>query len=683
MAIKDKAATAARQAAQGISFSFSDELIDAFKALDKVNREGITLDQAWNDVRKESQAALARDWEDSPILSIASNIAGSLPIGLSKGAVSAANWAGSGSNLAQLGKAFSLGAGAGGLTGLGQGDGSIGNRLESGLYGATLGGIGGAVLSPLARMAQARGKPDFNKVTSKSSSQFTNKAERELAKKLAARPDLREQLAKAETISTAAKQSGIDLTLAEKVAQSSSDPLLAEQAVLAGNPMTAGRMQQLYTGRSGTEKTTGQIEDALLRHVRELTGGKDAYEDVAQSVVNRAGKAGKQITRDLTAKAQPLYAEAFTKKVPNAELRKLMKEEPIIKNALAQAKRDERFSAALKGKRGNSIEALDAAKKIIDEKIQMGKNPAAPMNTSAYSRANAKLLGLADQYAPTYSQARSVYSDAPDQLAMRERIGALADVDPLQLDKVSNQLFSGTRRNTELASQALGPEGSREAAAARILRAMDKTAGDPVTYAGKIRPDPISTDMLNIYSGGDEALNQTLDVIDRAKMGERVRMGSPTQPRMQAENALAEGALETGLNVATGGQSGLLRSLGGAVAKILGRGTPESDPQFYADMADLMLTDRGMDLMRRVALGQQNAIQELQSSLPALAASKIAPQSPLLSAAGAKSLLPSPVVEGQPIEQPQGMPMSPVAPVKNPDELTNEELYELLTNGNK
>jgi hypothetical protein len=600
--------TLGRQALQGATFGFADEIIDVPTAMIVSQLTGVPFKELLNDARDSSRKDLSADWEERPVTSFTGQVAGSVPFGLTKAAKNAGNWIRGGSALKGIAKGAAVGAGYGGLAGVGAGDDTISDRLGGGASGAVFGGLLGGATAPLARVGTPSNNVDFRKVAKKTAKKTGNKAEKALAKKLAARPDLREQLTRAEAMDAASKRTGIDLTLAEKIAQSQSDPLLADQKILGGNPMTAGRMEQMYASRSGTPNQAGQIESVLQKQAQDMSG-LGSYDEVAASLIDKSEKSAKEITKSLVEQAKPLYQEAYGKRVPPTNLTKLIGEQPIIGNAIKSALSDERYSAKLKGKPINSIEVLDAAKRIIDEKIRAGQSPMAPFDTKAYTAAQSQLLALADKYAPVYAKARGVYSGNPDKLNMRGQIGALADIDPMEAQKVAGQLFSGTQQNAQLAAKALGPDAPK-AAAARIYNAMDTARGDPTSLAGKIAPDARTTDMLRAYTGGNQ-LDETLNVINQAKIGEKFRYGSPTQPLQEAQKGM-EQAAGAGLDLVTGNKVGLLRKVAGMF------GRSENDPQFYKDMGDLMLTDKGMDLLRRVSMGQQNAIQELQTVAPAL-----------------------------------------------------------------
>jgi len=630
--------TIARQAMQGATFGFSDEATDAIAAvLAGAISPDLSVAEAIKEARKLSKEDLARDWQNAPVTSFASQVVGSLPVGLTKAAVNAGNWIRGGGTLAGIGKGAAVGAGYGGLAGLGAADDTVSDRLGGAAAGAAFGGVVGGATSPLFRLGTPPSTVDFGKVAKKTTKNAQSKAEKALFEKLAARPDLRDQLMRAEALDAASKRTGIDLTLAEKIAQSPSDALLADQKILGQNPMTAGRMEAMYAARSGTPNQAGQIESVLQKQAQDLAGGLGSYDEVAAALIDKSDKAASDITKGLVAKASPLYDEAFTKTVPENEIGNLITKQPIIKNAIKAAFNDERFSAQLRGKPLNSVEVIDAAKRIIDEKIRAGLSPMQPFDTRAYKSAQSQLLELADKYAPSYAQARAVYSGNPDALQMRGQIGALADVDLMQAQRVANQLFSGTQQNAEIAAKALGQDAPK-AAAARIFNVMDTARGDPTSFASKIAPDARTMDMLRAYAGGNQ-LDETLNIINQAKIGEKFRFGSPTQPLQQAQRGMDEAA-NAGIDILSGNKIGLLRRVAGIFGK------SENDPQFYKEMGDLMLTDKGMDLLRRVSMGQQTAIQELQTVSPALRiGSNAMTASPVTRAAVGGGVTPSPFVQ--------------------------------------
>lgn len=606
-----------RQAKQGATFGFADEIQDVLAAVPASVLTDMSYSDALKLARELSREQLSEDWEKAPVTSMAGQVVGGVPLGFTRAGKAATDWIRSGTALSGIGKGAAVGAGFGGAAGLGAADDTLGDRAGGFGLGAGVGAVVGGATAPLARIGSSP-DIDYRKVTQKTAKGFDNKAQQELARQLSARPDLPDQLARAEGMNQAAQRTGIQLTLPEMIAQSSSDPLLAQQSVIGSNPMTAGRMAQMYSARSGTPTQQGQIEQQLMRLAQQLDPSVGSYDDAARSLISSADEAQRGITQRLSAQAKPLYERAYQEAIPDdADIL----QNPLIQNALNRVRNNPVFAQEIGDSAPNSIQALDAVKRSLDDMAESASRQGNRNEARLINQARTQLLESMDAASPSYSQARSVYSGNPDAMQMRQSIGGLADIDPMNVKSVNRALYGGTRQNAEVSAQALGNKAPT-AAAARIYDAMDAARGDPVTLAGRIAPDQRTTDMIRTYAGGNQ-LDETLSVINQAKLGDRMRYGSPTQPRMQAEQGLqsaAGGALNTAVDVKTGGATAILRR----AAQMLGRGTQEQDPQFYSDMADLMLTDQGMDLLRRVASGQQAAIQELQQvGLPSLVAGSV------------------------------------------------------------
>lgn len=652
------AGTVGRQALQGATFGFSDELIDTVgyagaKAYAKAFAPELLDEITFKEARQSSKQDIARDWQNAPVTSFASQAAGSIPFGLTKAAGNVANWASGGGKLMSAAKGGAVGAGYGGLAGVGAGEDSVSDRLKSGGFGASLGFGLGAALSPLSRYLQSTVKsPNQSDISAKSVKSLpkgATKAQKYMAEMLAKRPDIANQLARAEAMDAASKASGINLTFAEKLAQSSADPLLLQQAKLGSNPQTAGMMEKFYSSRSGTPNQAGQIENALMNKVRELSPNTQNYDDLSQMLIDRAGQKTKEITGKLSNEAGKFYDSAYkaNKSVKSPLLDRLL-ETPAGASALSQARTtflnnrtlmgvtdpDLFEQAALTGTEipkggissGLKLQTFDEVKKALDgaiaeefSKLKAGQPPTeylrSLMNVKNNLVSELDRLDVTSRAGPNsfkidggdYAKARGIYSGQPDKLLMRQQIGNLADIDPMNAKQVGSQLFSGTQQNAQMTAQALGPEGAKQAAAARLLNVMDTARGEPQTWASKIAPDQRTKEMLDIYAGKGQ-FDDLLNVINQAKIGDRYKYGSPTEPLKSADKAL-EGAANAGIDLVSGNKIGLLRK----VAGVFGKGNPEDNPEFYQEMADLMTTDKGMDLLRQVANGNQQAVQVLQS----------------------------------------------------------------------
>jgi hypothetical protein len=401
------------------------------------------------------------------------------------------------------------------------------------------------------------------------------------------------------------------------IAQSQSEPLLAQQKILGTNPQTAGKMEALYAARSGDLKNTGQIENRLIEMARQLDPSVGSYDEAASKLIAMGRNKQSDITKTLVEEASPLYERSLTQQIP-AESEAL--NQPFVQDLIKKLRANTLYKSEFNGVPDNSIQVVDAVKKEIDAMI---RSPSVNRN-EARLMANYRdaLVREADQAVPTYAQAREVYSGNPDLLRMRDRIGNLADLDEDSMKQVVSKLFSGTQRNADTTAQALsspafnqvGPQNPRTAAAARIYEAMDTARGDPTSLANKIAPDARTADMLRSYVGGNQ-LDETLNVINQAKIGDKFRYGSPTQPLQEAQRSLEQGsnmagdAVDAALNVKTGGITGAIKG----IAKMIGKS--DNDPQFYEDLYQIFTTPRGLELMEQISNGQNQEIaKQLQTT---------------------------------------------------------------------
>lgn len=605
--VKDNLVTALRQGYQGATFGFGDEVIDYPTAVIVAKLTGQKVGDVLKEARQISKENLAQDWEKAPGISVASNIAGGIPFGLSSGGKAIFNSIRNGGLARGIAQGAKIGAGLGAVSGAGTAsvDPNAGlvdallSRATGSAIGASIGGVAGGATAPLARLG-ANPNVDYGKVTKKVTGQQQTAAEKELARILSARPDLQENLTRAQAMDAASKQTGIPLTLAEKIAQSPSDQLLNVQRSVGSNPMSSGGLEAIYAARSGSGDTQGQIQQALMAQAQKYAPTASSYDDVAGQLINKSGEASKKITRGLVEEARPLYQAVETLEVdPN------ILTDPVVADAVNTVLKNPAYQREIsQGYAPNSIKVLDLAYKAIRDKAQTAMQGGDRNMARLLGNAAEDLVGKLDEAAPQYAQARAVYSGNPEALQMRGHIGGLADIDPLNAESVNRSLYAGTPKNAELTAKALGADDSKLAVASNIYKSMADLRNDPVNIASKIAPDADARQMLRTY-GADEDLMKTLDVINQAKIGEKARFGSPTTANQKADNALKEAA-SAGVDLATGNNVGMIRKL---VSSVTG-GSPEEDPQFYADMLELMTTDKGMKLLEKISGAQQGQIQK-------------------------------------------------------------------------
>jgi hypothetical protein len=147
--------TALDQGLQGATFGFADELTDRIGAGIASLYTGESYDSMLKNARGMSKDRMAAEFDQNPVTSIVSNLAGGLLTGgagaTTKAGTAAANSIRTGNTAARIGKASLAGAASGGIYGAGTAD--EGNRLEGAATGAAIGaalpvaiGAGGAAV---------------------------------------------------------------------------------------------------------------------------------------------------------------------------------------------------------------------------------------------------------------------------------------------------------------------------------------------------------------------------------------------------------------------------------------------------------------------------------------------------------------------------------------------------------
>lgn len=661
---KSRVKTIARQLAQGATFGAGDELMDVVAAGVAAGLTDAEFKDLFKEARQSSVKELAQDYKDYPVSSIASNLAGGILTGGTGPFKAAYNWAGAGNTLGQLLKTGALNIGLGGTAGYASGSGD--DRGSSAAAGAVIGGlltpVGVAVnklmpqKAPIQKAAQATQKKLKG-----------NKAEEFFVKQLASRPDLAKSAQEATRLQNAARQQGINLTTPEMMSFGPTDPLLAQQGIVSGNPQTGGRMAQFYQNRSG------QIEDAYSRLAGTLSPAQ-SYDEAADLVIGKAKNAGKSITRELSGKAGPLYDEAFkaNRSIGSKTIDKILAT-PEGQTAVAEARRnmqnemslmafpDPDLTEAMRslesvGKMdyqeggvaaGLRLQSLDYVKRAFDDTIRKAMRSGDMGEVRRIENLRSGLVKELDKLDITgiagpnslkaeggkYAQARGVYSGSPEKLQMRQYIGNLADVDPLQSKEVASNLMQGTQRNANLTARALsmpnetiGPQSPFDAGAAVIRNALETNRGAPESIVRKLAPNDRTAEQLSAYLG-PQASGQMSDINElsrRVLMGNRlVKAPSPTQERTAAEK-LMQGA-EMGRDVVSGNVGGVVSK----IANMFGRGSQAEDPQFYDDLYRLMTTDEGMNLVNRIANTQAPALQKATTAVTPIKAGPLMVERPM------------------------------------------------------
>jgi len=264
-------------------------------------------------------------------------------------------------------------------------------------------------------------------------------------------------------------------------------------------------------------KTSGSY-DRLLSSIRKNVSGVDSYFTTAEDLVN-AGRA----------KAAPLYAEAYEDVIQNKDILKV----PEVQSALKKAYKQ--FPTQLKNAEPDSIQALDYAKKILDDDI--GEAMRKGKGNFAGSRTEIKnaLLQEMDASSPAYSKARA---KAGDYLSVQSAMDAGKNALKEDPELVTKTFKSLSEKEQDAYKIGLG----------KALRDQLNKVREGANPFNRILKSPEQQNRLRaILSPKEyENLSNSLKAENRLfEFRNTVLGGSPTARREEAKTLIESGAIDT------------------------------------------------------------------------------------------------------------------------------------------
>lgn len=528
----DTLANIGTSALKGATMGLGEELIARAASISP----NVTYEQALEFERqKQRQFKEQQSWTAG-----ISEAGGAITGGLGAGVIAAPTKAAQA--LSQLGgtgriatglKASGLGGVSGGLYAYGSGEGGAGQRLAETPAGMAYGAGGGLVglgVAKAIRPLTERANKLYNRVTNKSAPIAQPQATpQEIVNTLAERqlaPEAIEDIPKAYgKVAKQLKQDfGQDFDTALE-AYKSGDISLAELYGKRTSSLAQGAA--VYpSGRAVAEdfldKKVGGSYDRVLSSIRQNVSGVDNYFTTADDLIN-AGRA----------KAAPQYANAYEDSLKNNEI--LQTKE--IQDALAKAYK--KYPSDLKGVKPNSIQALDYAKKVLDDDI--GKAVRQGESNFVRSRTVLKnaLLEEMDNASPAYKEARTIAGDYISvNNAMEEGRKALK-TDSEALGKIYKSL-----NNQEKQAYKIG--------LGKALRDEIGKVNEGANPYKKILGSPEKTKRIASVLSPEEFKNfeMNLKAEDRLfQFRNKVLAGSPTADKLEAQNLIESGAVQSLTNV--------------------------------------------------------------------------------------------------------------------------------------
>lgn len=523
-----------RSAVQGLTLGFGDELTAGVGAIPQAMITGQSIPQAYKEIMQGEAERIREFKEQSPWVSGVSEVGGALGSAVATAPLMGTKLLTEGGRVAQGLKAAGLGGVSGGAYAFGTGEGDARERFENVPTSAAIGATGGLVglgIAKGARPLTERAKALFTK--SKPTAQLSRQSPTEVVAKLAEKQQLPAVIddvpsAYGKVAKQLGKDFGEDLDIAME-AYKKGDISLSE---LYGNRTSSlAQGAAVYpAGRGGAEdflnkKASGSYE-RVLSSIKSNISGVDNYFTTADDLLN-AGRA----------KARPQYQKAYQDSIEDTTVLQI----PEIQDALKKAYKE--FPSRLQGVPETSIEALDYAKRVLDDQIGVAQR--AGKGNFASSRIDVKnqLLDAMDAASPSYREARGIAGDYLSVNNAMESGRKALKVDSETLDTLYKGLSAQEQQAYKIGlGKAIRDEVGKVAEGANPYKRILGSPEKQKRIASVLSPE----EYINFEKG--------LKAEDRLfQFRNKVLGGSPTADKLEAQNLIESGAVQslTGVPQAT------------------------------------------------------------------------------------------------------------------------------------
>lgn len=604
------------------------------KAHDAITGEHLMDDQTLGQTAQEGEQLAGQQGENAFKDNPASYIAGNIPAGAAGFKTLAENFpklfAGA-SPEAGLAKRFAgnlkagaaFGAVQGGLSTPGDIVDRAGGAGAGAIVGAPLAAAGGEAAQHLTKGAGWIGNKLGITPSLQTQIPAANAAERGFIDQNYGNNKLLSQVPAAQDVMAVAKKKGIDITPGEAL---NNDALIAQQGTLARRP---GGVEAAQTLRETRQKT--QLPNALDQETFDISPVSNA-DEAGEGLINAAGDLQKQIRTELSDTSQPFYDTAFDKnKNMESPMINRVLTTPAGQSALKSASIKMQNDMSLMGTpdpelttqaklagsypdgaaKGLNLRTLDYVKRALDEQINKAQNYGEYDNVRILSGLKNKFVNALDEADVTakngagsgmYAKGRKTYEEgAPEMESLiNGRMGSLARVKEVGAPNAPNQLLNGSVAQTRDVAKRL-PRETIAAAAGVLQSATNNLKGENVgTIQKKVFNTPKQKKQFEMMLGDKyQSFADLMDVMERVNKGQASMQGSPTAP-LQEQSAKMDDLLHLGRQ-AKDDKAGFAKSI---ISKLFGV-TPEtktaSENKQYADLGNILLTPRGLDLLQTMA----------------------------------------------------------------------------------
>jgi soluble lytic murein transglycosylase-like protein len=519
---------------------------------------------------------------------------------------------------------------AGGATGAIQGAGSAEAGLENRLTGAAVGGTLGAALTPglyYGGRAAVQGAGDYLASRGIDAAQLGAKLKQFLSSQTGAvgdippqwAPDIKvtfekptpatlqaakqlrnlrpEELIAAQNLATEAQQLNLPIFLPETVGTGG---LKQSAQIVAQRPESIDIAKRAIEGRAAEQlDRLSNVFNQVSPEVSPYSGGMRMAE-AAQNIVEG-------LKSERAALAKPLYDQA-------------RKEAPEITNeALTELiAKDKNLSAAIKEVRSfgvnadkslTSLDVLDQAKRILDDKITGAKKVGATNKARLLTNTKEELVRYLDEASPTYKEARAAFEDASAGLNELEKtkFKMLLDIDPTDTQKIGTIFKYEPEQIANLRQAFIDADklDDFEAGIRGFMQRSLEAKQEGFDLASQFTT-PIMKKRLEAALGNKaERIIKALEIEKKIAVGKRDYLGgSTTRGQLTAEKQMLEDQ-QAAQNIIS--QEGITRKALGLLSRAL---VNQPDEKYWKDLASLYFSPQAGETLS----GLTPLVKALQAS---------------------------------------------------------------------
>lgn len=421
-----------QQPLQGATFGFGEDVAGTLggygaKAYDvarqAVGKEPLFTESAGELAqagRDKARADIKAQQEERPLESLALQLGGGIGTGVAGASTKAGqavlgNVAKSGT-LGKVAKSAGLGGAAGAIAGAGESEGDIQERLRGAASGSALGAAVGGVIPAVGGVFRL-GK---NVLTGK-------QADKQVAEAL------RQSIGKEDIVTGAPSGKSLEALRGE---------LTEEGNILSLADVGGAETRQLLRSLSKYDGVQNMVDDYLRGRSRNAATRIDSLLSKKVSNVDNYFSNLDELANTRAKVSGKNYKEAFEQ---GSKLKQTQRLNTLVKDKrIADAIEEGKAEYGVSAEAGRfSIEALDGAKKVLDDKIGTAIRGGQSQKAKVFTELKKELVGEIDAQVPSYKKAREVFSGYKSFEDAQEAGLKFKSLDPEQIIKYKKGMTAG------------------------------------------------------------------------------------------------------------------------------------------------------------------------------------------------------------------------------------------------